>query len=72
MKKEIGKKLIGAVKKIDNILGEIHEIAENIDDLDQKKRIRRAIANLVCDTHEKITLEVATEYPDLHPDRATG
>jgi hypothetical protein len=68
--RKIAEQLVAAVKKIDMVVGEIDEIAETLDDPALRKKTRTTIFNIVADAHEGITLDVAREYPDLHPDRA--
>ena len=71
MRRDIAERIVETVKKMDDLLGVIHEITLEMDDESERRALRRAIADLVCDLHEKITLTVAKQYPDLHPDRAS-
>ena len=69
MKRETGEKIIAAMKKMDDALEELGIASREIEDEDERKKIRREIFNLVADAHERITLEVVKQFPDLHPDK---
>ena len=71
MKRDVAEQLAKATRRIDQALHEIHLANERIDDIETQKRIKRAVVGVVCDVYEKITLEFANEYPDLHPDKNT-
>jgi uncharacterized FlaG/YvyC family protein len=69
MRRETAETIAQAMKKIDQILGQLHEVADEIDDEEEKKKLRGAFGNVILDIHENITLEVVKQFPDLHPDR---
>ena len=57
------------MKKMDEVLEELGAVSHEIEDEDERKKIRREIANVICESHLKITVEVVREFPDLHPDK---
>ena len=69
MKRDVAEKIIQAVKEMDQAFGQLDAASNRIDEEEERKKLRRAIATLVFDVHEKITLEIVKQYPDLHPDR---
>ena len=69
MKRDVAEKIIQAVKDMDQVFGQLDAASNQIDEEDERKKLRRAVATLVFDVHEKITLEIVKQYPDLHPDR---
>src|SRR5262245_60321296 len=69
MRREVAEKIIRAMKKMDGVLNELGAVSHEIEDEDERKKIRREIANLIHESHLRITVEVARQFPDLHPDR---
>jgi chaperonin cofactor prefoldin len=67
MQKELAEQIVDAVKKIDDALQDIHLANDQIEDVETRKRIRRAVGGIVLDIYEKITCEVTAKYPDLFP-----
>jgi hypothetical protein len=69
MRREVADKIIAIVKQHDEVLNDLTILTEDIDDEAERKEVRRALAELCFDMHEKITLEIVKQYPDLHPDK---
>jgi hypothetical protein len=69
LKREAAEKIVEAVKKLDQLFGELDAVSNLIDDDEEKKKLQRAIFTLVIEIHEKITREVVKQFPDLHPDK---
>ena len=69
MKREIAQKIIQEMKQMDAIAGHLHMLSEEIEDEAERKDLRRAIFELVADSHEKIIMPLARQFPDLHPDK---
>ena len=70
MDRHTAEQLMGAVRQLDAVLAEIGSIADALANEAQQKQIKRLAAGIILDVHEGISLEVAKQYPDLHPDRA--
>jgi hypothetical protein len=69
MRRETAEAIIQGTKEIDRVLGQLYEVADQIDDEQEGKKFRRAFMTLVHETHMAITLEVVKQFPDLHPDK---
>ena len=69
VKRELAEKVIREMGQMDVVLGHLHTLSEQLEDETERKNLRRAIAELVADSHEKITLPIARQFPDLHPDQ---
>ena len=68
MKREVAEPIIKAMKGVDLAIGRLDEAVRAIEDEDERKRMLKFIALLICDLHEQITLPVVKHFPDLHPD----
>jgi hypothetical protein len=69
MKRETGEKIIAPMKRMDDVLKELDVASWEIEDMEERRKILREIANIGLDAHERITLEVVKQFPDLHPDK---
>jgi hypothetical protein len=69
MRRDVAEKILGDMKRIDEIVGELAVASHEIDDVDVKKKIRRALIVLVFEFHKEITLEIVKQFPDLQPDK---
>jgi hypothetical protein len=56
--------------KLNLIFGECHMALDALEDETERKMLKRALGELILDTHEKISLPVANQFPDLHPDKS--
>jgi hypothetical protein len=68
MERGTAEKIVETVGKIDRILSGLDAISNEIDDVTERKKVRRATAMIVIDLHERLTLEAVRDFPDLHPD----
>jgi len=68
MRRDLAERTIGAVKRIDLIFDELDLVTNELDDDVERRQMRRALGTLVLDLHEKISLEIVKQFPDLHPD----
>lgn len=69
MRREVAEKIVRTMKKMDDVLEELGVVFHEIEDEDERRKIRREIANLIHESHLRITVEVVRPFPDLHPDR---
>jgi len=69
VKRELAEKIVHEMKQMDGVFGRLHMLSEQLEDETERKSLRRAIGELVTDSHEKITLPIARQFPDLHPDK---
>ena len=58
MKRETGEKIIAAMKRMDAVPKELDIASWEIEDIEEKSKILREIANIGLDADERITLEV--------------
>lgn len=72
MKRELARQIIGVMKKLDGVLDELCILSEAIEDESERKVIRRGLASLMQDSHVKITLPIARQFPEMHPDNVEG
>ena len=69
MKREAAEKVIAALKEVDAAIEKLGTASREIEDRDERMKIRGEIADLISELHERITMEVVKQFPDLHPDR---
>jgi hypothetical protein len=69
MRRDVAEKVIRLVKTSDALFGELTLLTDEIDDEAERKKVRRALAELCVDIHEKITLDIVKQHPVLHPDK---
>jgi hypothetical protein len=67
MRRDVAEEIIRLVKKSDELFGGLSVVCGEIDDEAEKRKMRRALAELVHDVHVKITLDIVKQFPDLHP-----
>jgi hypothetical protein len=72
MKRETAEQIIDASRRIDKILEELGSISWTIDDEDERKTLRRGIADCIFTLYQKVTREAVLKFPDLHPDFPDG
>jgi hypothetical protein len=68
MKREIAEGISAALKQVEQALGDLDIAVRSVESESERKRMIRIILGIVHDLHLHITLTVAREYPDLHPD----
>jgi hypothetical protein len=72
MKRQIAENILDATKRIDTILAELGDISWEIEDEAERKNLRAAIGECIFVLYNKLTREVALDFPDLHPDFPDG
>jgi diphthamide synthase (EF-2-diphthine--ammonia ligase) len=70
VKRDVAERIMAALARIDEAIGEIDAISAGIEDEDQRKRVRRAARDVVVDLYVSVFKEIVREYPDLDPDGA--
>ncbi len=68
MERNVAERISGALKQVEQALGELDIAICSVESESERKRMIRVILGVVHDLHLHITLTVAREYPDLHPD----
>jgi chaperonin cofactor prefoldin len=64
MNKELAKKIVNQIKSCDIPLNEIAAVIEDIEDLDEKMKMRRKLGNVFGEIYE-ILRPIEIEYPSL-------
>ncbi len=59
------KRLVALNKPVNDVM----EAIEQISDLNEKRRFRREIGEIVAVTYTNLTMPVAKQYPDLCPSK---
>jgi hypothetical protein len=72
MKREVARKIADALKKMDDVFQEISLLIHEVEDASERRALARGLGELIGDSHVKITLIVANQYPDMHPDNVEG
>lgn len=57
------------MKASNELFNELTALTWEIEDEAERKAMRRALAQWGVDVHEKITLKLVEQFPDLHPDK---
>jgi chaperonin cofactor prefoldin len=65
MQRALAERIVCLAKNLDLQLGEFHDAFDRIEDETERKKMKRALGEVVLDVHEKITLEVTKQFPDL-------
>jgi hypothetical protein len=68
MKRDMAEGISTALKHVEQALGELDVAVRSVESESERKRMIRAVLSVVHDLHLHITLAVAREHPDLHPD----
>jgi hypothetical protein len=69
MDKEIARKLVELAIALDRPLNDATELTAQISDLDERKAIRRAIAEITATAYSELLVPILRQYPDLDPER---
>lgn len=69
MDKEIARKLIAVAVALDNPLNEATVLTDQISDVEERKRVLRAIAEVNGTAYSELIRPILRQYPDLDPDR---
>jgi hypothetical protein len=64
MRRDVAEEIIRLMKASDALFNDLTLIAAEIEEEAERKKVRRALAELCVDIHEKITLHVVKQYPD--------
>ena len=67
MKRHVARRIMRAMKKLDGVIGRLHDLSCEIEDETQRREFRRGLVALVLDSHERVTMVVVREYLDMHP-----
>jgi hypothetical protein len=68
MKYEVAKELIQHLKEIDVPTNAAMLTAEKIEDLKERREIRRALAKIVGSVYTDLMVPIGREFPELLPD----
>jgi hypothetical protein len=68
MDKEVAKALMALAVAIDEPLGRMEAVIERIEDVEIRKRFRRAAGDVMGAIFEHIIYPLETMYPELNPD----
>jgi hypothetical protein len=68
MKREVAEGISTALKQVEQALGDLDIAIRSVESESERRRMIDVILRIVGDIHRHITLTVAREYPDLHPD----
>jgi hypothetical protein len=64
-----GCQMIGKLLEVSQKLNELAESVEQVSDLEERKRIRRPVGQLMGLVYTDLIVPIITEYPDLDPDK---
>jgi hypothetical protein len=67
MRRDTAERIVDLVKASGDLFNELTLLTFEIEDEIERKAVRRALAELILDVHEKITLKIVAQFPDLHP-----
>ena len=56
------------MKGVDVALNKLLDALRDIEDDEERRKVIRSYFDLVNDAHLNITMKVAKQFPDLHPD----
>lgn len=68
MDREIARKLIELAVAIDKPLDDATELTAQLSDIEERKAVRRAIAEVTGTAYSELILPILRQYPDLDPD----
>jgi hypothetical protein len=69
MDRKTAENLRKVVLAVDAALDDATSLTSEIEDVDERKAIRRAIANVTDVVHDGLIRAIVKQYPDLDPDR---
>ncbi len=70
MDKEIARKLIEFAIALDKPLNDATALTGQISDTDERKAVRRAIAEITGTAYSELIRPILRQYPDLDPERS--
>ena len=68
MEKEIAKRLIELAVALDDPLNEATTLTSKISDIEERKAVRRAIAEITGAAYSELIRPILRQYPELDPD----
>ena len=68
MDREVAQQIIDVTRRMDELLHEIHVLLHDVEDRDERKGFIKGLLRVVTEAHECITLPIARQHPELHPD----
>jgi hypothetical protein len=68
MQRKIAEQIMDAMKKTESALGELLDTIENVEDAELRRSMVDQLFKTIHFLHVHVTLPVANEFPDLHPD----
>jgi hypothetical protein len=69
MDRAVAEELIRLVKALDGSLNAATEATAKIADPEERKAVRRAIAEIIVKADEDLIRPIVRQYPDLDPDK---
>lgn len=65
MQHKVAEQIIGAMKGLDQAIGQLDISLRKIDDDDERRRMLRVLLGVYADAHTYIALPVVSQFPDL-------
>jgi hypothetical protein len=72
MKQEVARQIVDIMKRVDRVLSEVVDLTAEIEDASERRSFRDAVFHVAMEAYEKITREIADQYPEMHPDNVEG
>jgi len=69
MEKETAKKIMESLERLGDALNDLAADIENIKDIEEKKKYRRGVGELMGRSYTDIMSPIVREYPELDPDK---
>jgi hypothetical protein len=69
MEKEIAQKIMLSLEALGEALNELAADIEKIKDIEEKKKYRRGVGELMTRSYTDIMRHIIREYPELDPDK---
>jgi hypothetical protein len=68
MNREIAEQLMSEFLALGGPINRATELAGKIDDVDERKAVRRAIGEIAVNVYSNLIRPIVHQYPDLDPD----
>ncbi len=69
MDKNLAKQLIQKLQDLDEPMGDVIDVIEQIPDEEEMRRFRGEIGDLIARVYTKLMVPILRQYPDLDPDK---
>ena len=69
MEKEIAKKIMDDLKRLEEVLNGLLANIENIQNIEENKKFRSGVGELIGRSYTDIMRPIIREYPELDPDK---